>query len=99
MEHTTIHTTSSVTIQGAQRACELEPAVRQACVRVSHAPASNAQVSSASAGPTEIEPSLWEADEPIAPGAEVWQELVRMLVAREAAKLMHPAGRARANVA
>ncbi len=112
MELTTIQSTSNVTIHGAQRAGELEPTVRQACGRSSHAPESNmarptslpeptalstyrqagsgAPVSN-TAGPT----TPLDAEEAIAPGAEVWQELVRMLVAREAAKLLHPARRSR----
>lgn len=83
-----VPTLTSVLIQGAQRACELEPTVRPQCVRNSHAPSPSA-VGSA-------QPIDWEDEEVSIPGAEVWQELVRMLVAREAAKLMHPAGRARA---
>jgi hypothetical protein len=82
-----VPTVTSVLIQGAQRACELEPTVRQQCVRNSHAPAPTAMGSA--------QPINWEDEEVSIPGAEVWQELVRMLVAREAAKLMHPAGRAR----
>jgi hypothetical protein len=82
-----VPTVTSVLIQGAQRACELEPTVRQQCVRSSHAPTPSI-VGSA-------QPVSWEDEEVTIPGAEVWQELVRMLVAREAAKLMHPAGRAR----
>jgi hypothetical protein len=83
-------TVDSVLIQGAQRACELEPTVRVQCVRGSYAPVSQRSDSAA------LDLMDWEAEDPIAPGAEVWQELVRMLVAREAAKLLHPAGRARA---
>ncbi len=89
MELTTIQSTSTnVLIQGAQRACELEPTIGQQCVRNSHAPAPKAALSQ-----QQIE---WNDQEVATPGAEVWQELVRMLVASEAAKLMHPAGRARA---
>jgi hypothetical protein len=83
----TLPATPSVLIQGAQRACELEPTVRLQCVRNSHAPAAKA-----TASPQQIN---WDDEEIAIPGAEVWQELVRMLVAREAAKLLHPAGRAR----
>jgi hypothetical protein len=80
----------SVLIQGAQRACELEPTVRVQCVRSSHAPDSKRSDSAA------LDLMDWEVEDTIAPGAEVWQELVRMLVAREAAKLLHPARSGRA---
>jgi hypothetical protein len=80
----------NVHIHGAQRACELEPTVRVQCVRSAHAPAAKVD------RPLATDPIDWDDVETIAPGAEVWQELVRMLVAREAAKLLHPAGRARA---
>jgi hypothetical protein len=90
MELTTIQSTSTVTIQGAHRACELEPTIHQVCMRSSHAPAPSI------VGTTASEQAVWDADETIPAGAEVWQELVRMLVAREAARLVHPSRRAQA---
>ena len=93
-------TATGVVILGAQRACELEPTVRQECVRSTHAPApsnsSNSSNSSTSSRSSSQNPvKIWNVEGTATPGAEVWQELVRMLVARESAKAFHPAGRAR----
>ena len=79
---------NAVVIQGAQRACELEPTVQAQCVRSTHAPMANGLNNHSQV-------TVWDVAEAPAPGAEVWQELVSMLVAREAAKALHPAGRAR----
>ena len=88
-------TSFSIVISGAQRACDLEPRVLPTCNRSVHAPARASSAYPANWTPSEREGNESTLTELPEPGAEVWQELVRMLIAREAAKSSHPAGRGR----
>lgn len=98
----TAFTVGTVTISGAAPAAALTGRTETSCVRRStHAPA--AQRLPLQSESTTAEPALRSTEgtptgvgsrpnEGVS-GAEVWQDFVRMLIAREAAKAAHPSGR------
>lgn len=83
-----------IIILGAMRAGDLEPNVRTTGAASLHAPAA-ASTSRISAQATSPKATIRTEENYTESGAEVWQELVRMLIAREASKSLHPAGRSR----
>jgi hypothetical protein len=95
--NTVMFTQSSITITGASVAGN--PVLAEACgtthARVAHAPAPTPAPKLALVDLTTLDEDDLEDLDYLATrspsGEAIWQEVVRMLVAREAAKAMHPA--------